>query len=880
MTLEVSLADRGIFWGKLRDNGARFLPLAQHCLDVAAVFRQLVALGSIHRRLAQAAGQPLTSTQLDRLAVLALLHDLGKANLGFQDKPFDPRSPQPGHVREVAPLFCEADLAAQLNQALDLPTLTTWFGNETTLLGYLFAFLSHHGRPVNKNEFGPGTQNYHHARTRWWRPDATRDPIAALTELMTTAKKAFPGAFEEQAPAVPDSPALQHRFAGLLMLADWLGSDDQFFPIDNGGSDRFKLAPRQAARAVRAVGLEAASWQSFLAGADWSFQSLFGFSPHPLQAALDHLPTVDSSNRLLIAEAETGSGKTEAALIRFLRLFSDGQVDGLYFALPTRVAARELYRRVADCVERVFRNPEDRPPVLLAVPGYARIDGVPLLPERAQASDDEPDQRRAERAWAAQHPKRFLAATIAVGTIDQALLSAIQSPHAHLRSVCLDRQLLVVDEVHASDNYMGYLLTELLRHHLQAGHALLLSATLGAHARSRFIGAAGGTQTSPDLATAESAPYPALTEAEGRLIDLDTTTQTYEKAVTVECLPHLEHPEVLLKRIAAALKRNARVLVVCNTVRQALTLQRAAEDLPEIPRHALFHYRGVVTPHHGRYAPEDREQLDGAVSARLGKQSSGGPVLLIGTQTLEQSLDIDTDLLITDLCPMDVLLQRIGRLHRHSRKLRPEEYERARCLLLVPQVETLEDWLMANGEAAGNARRLGLGSVYTDLRSIQRTWESLRDRPDISLPRDNRRLVERATHPQSLDSLRGERWDKHASSIEGGAIALNVRAHQIALARHYDKTFGTFSFSDLDNNARTRLGLNSLVLALPKPMTSPFGIEIREVMIPGHLAPQSSNPAVTVLTYNEGAFSFRVENRHFRYSRLGLELVPSGTPVT
>jgi len=869
--MENVLAGQGIFWGKLRDEGTRFLPLEQRCLDVASVFRRLTTLRTIRGRLERAADSQLIPTQLDRLAVLALLHDFGKANLGFQDKPFDVKSPRAGHIREIAPLFNETDLSCKLANSLKFGQLANWFSTGETLQSYIFAILSHHGSPIAHEALQRNTaQNYYLAKTLWWCTENKRDPYQALAGLMRAAQKAFPNAFSADVPPLPETPAFQHRFAGLLMLADWLGSDDRFFPVDNGQSDRFTLSPRQADRAVRAVGLEPADWQTHVAGIDWRFDSLFGFSPRPLQATLNELSTSDPTTRLLIAEAETGSGKTEAALARFLRLFAAGEVDGLYFALPTRVAARELYRRVATCIDRLFPNPDRRPPVLLAVPGYAQLDGIPILPDRGQVSDDEPTQRLSERAWAAQHPKRFLAATIAVGTIDQALLSAIQTPHAHLRSVCLDRQLLVVDEVHASDSYMAYLLAELLRHHLQGGHALLLSATLGTQARSRFHEAAGNIAPCPDLAAAESIPYPALSNAEGRLSALETAAESRDKAVTIECLPHLERPETLLPIIIDALHQNARVLIVCNTVGQAIKWQQAAEACQDISNDALFRCLGIITPHHGRYAPADREQLDAAVSTRLGKGSADGPLLLIGTQTLEQSLDIDADLLITDLCPMDVLLQRIGRLHRHDRK-RPAGFEKARCLLLVPDIEYLEHWLQDNGEATDGAKRLGLGSVYPDLRSLQRTWEALCNQPRISLPRDNRRLVELATHPESLGRLNGIRWERHAIMIEGSTIAVNVRAHQIVLARCYDKPFGTFSFCELDQNVRTRLGLDSLDLDLPEPITSPFGSEIRRIVIPGHLAPKTPDPMITALTPCEGGFAFRIADSHYRYTRLGLE---------
>ncbi len=863
------------FWGKLKpDPGGgtpTHLPLACHCLDVAMVLRHLLDLPATQRRLMAAANTRLTPAQLDRLAVLALLHDFGKANLGFQDKPFDEKAPRAGHVFETAPLFGEPALFERLSSSLGLQRLCGWFENEATLQSYLLAILSHHGKPIPSEALGRNIhKNYYPAKRYWWSSDGQRDPFHAIAELMETARKAFPAAFAEDVPPLPASPRLQHRFAGLLMLADWLGSHNAFFPIDNGEADRLQLAPEAAKQILKAVGLDARAKQYALRGQAWQFEPLFNFPPHPLQQALDELPVDDPAHRLLIAEAETGSGKTEAALIRFFRLFAAGEADGLYFALPTRVAARELYQRILHTVERAFPDPATRPIVLLAVPGYARVDGqeAKLLPERSAICNDEAEQQRRERVWAAEHPKRFLAATIAVGTIDQALLSALQTPHAHLRSACLDRQLLVVDEVHASDPYMRHLLTELLRHHLRAGHALLLSATLGAVARDAFLRAAGTEPATRTLAQAIETPYPALTDSSGQPFPLQAAS-TRAKPVTVECLPHLTTPEALLPRIRQALEKGARILVVLNTVGRALALQRAVEEC--IPAEALFHCRGIITPHHGRYSPADREQLDAAVSQRLGKASDPGPLLLIGTQTLEQSLDIDADLLISDLCPMDVLLQRIGRLHRHDRQ-RPAGMEEARCLLLTPEDGTLEDWLQTDGEANDAAKGMGLGSVYPDLRTLQLTWDQLRQHPQIEIPRDNRLLVECATHPDALAQLQGSCWQRHSTLAEGGEIAQGVRADHISLVKCYTQPFGELSFNELNDDARTRLGLNSLRLPLPRPMTSPFNITLTEMLIPGHMAPENPDE-IEDLKPTENSITFRLSNRHYRYTRHGLETI-------
>lgn len=180
------------------------------------------------------------------------------------------------------------------------------------------------------------------------------------------------------------------------------------------------------------------------------FGRVFGRpSPRPLQTAV----TIPQA-RLLVLEAETGSGKTEAALWRFAHLFAKGEVDGLYFALPTRVAACRMFGRLRSFQDGLFGV--DGPSVLRPVPGQIEFDEAEgqRLPDFDFAWSDDPDGGTKRGRWAAEHPKRFLAAQISVGTVDQVLLAALQVKHAHLRGAALLRHLLVVDEVHASNTYM------------------------------------------------------------------------------------------------------------------------------------------------------------------------------------------------------------------------------------------------------------------------------------------------------------------------------------------------------------------------------------------------------------------------------------------
>jgi len=862
--------DAHIFWGKFQKEGPKSLPLKVHCLDVALTFRALARLPGFRRALEATADRELKDQDLDRLSVLAMLHDVGKANLGFQMKVLDPKTQGAGHVRELEAIFSDDELLGRFTTALQWDRVSRWFEEETAADSYFLASWSHHGRPIcfqNKT-----TGRFFLAKNRWWCPMGPWDPMQEVSEIMKRAEELFPVAFKEGGQGLPSNPSFHHRFAGLVMLADWLGSHAGWFPIESGSlQDRLKQDLELLPMLLESVGLGVSRLRSELADRPGSFQSRFGFFPRPLQHIVEILNTDEETARLVIAESETGSGKTEASFHWFCRLFEAGKVDGLYFALPTRVAAREIYHRIDDYVKKLFPDPSKRPVTVLAVPGYPRVDGLApenILPEEGARWIDEGDQRKRERQWAAERPKRFLAATVAVGTVDQALLSSVQTAHAHLRSVCLDRSLLVVDEVHASDAYMDRLLSFLISHHLAVGGwALLLSATLGSRARSLFLEAAGVSLGQPGIQEAQALPYPSVTLSNGHCLAASKIEKN-DRIIVFETLPQASQPENAIPVLLKALEASARVLVVMNTVDRANSFLRAVEQDSRIRHFWLFSCCGIVCPHHGRFAPVDRELLDLTVTERLGKNSPPGPMLLIGTQTLEQSLDIDADLMLTDLCPADVLLQRTGRLHRHRRK-HPAGYEEARCLVLVPEHESLEKSLDESGVAQGPSLRQGYGSVYEDMRILELTLRVLRKRPVIKIPHDNRWLVEQTTHPDRLAGLAGEKWSLHAQKLEGQKIMHELSA--ISAAAVYDQYFGQFAFNEAGDRVVTRLGADSLRLPLTHRVTSPFGGRLEEIVIPGHMKPVHPEDRVLVEAENPDEIRLRNADRRYTYTRYGLE---------
>ena len=855
------------FWGKFKQTQeteeSEWHPLAHHCVDVAACFQALLEVPLLRDRLARLGGlDDLEPAQVERLSVLAFLHDLGKLSIGFQYKIRD-RNPFPaklrGHTDAALALFrADAVLQARALQILDIEALVTWSSQET-LMRLLLVSFSHHGKPLILD------QPLELRADSVWRPRNGLDPLAGLQELMLSCRSGFPEAYAPGGTALPDTATFQHGFAGLVMLADWLGSNRAWFPFSKHVDDeRWRFARERAREALRRIGLDVASARAALHGAGTEFSSVFGREPYAMQQAVGALE-LGSGPSLTILESETGSGKTEAALWHFLRLMHAGQVDGLYFALPTRTAAKQIYARVYKTAQSAFGG--HAPPVVQAVPGDVRVDSrypdAQLSGEDERWSDDA-DALLRDHGWATEHPKRFTSAAIAVGTIDQALLAALQVKHAHLRGVGLTRSLLVVDEVHASDPYMERLLRALLRiHAASGGHALLMSATLGSRSRTAYLESAA---QSLDVAAAEH--YPLLLHRRGAgPPERHNLSSHRNKSVALRPRPILADETAVAQAALESAAAGARVLVLRNTVRGAVETQRKLELLAGPTSPLLFRCAGQPTLHHSRFAKEDRQALDAALQDAFGVDGRSGAGIVVATQTVQQSLDVDFDVLFSDLCPMDVLLQRIGRLHRHPDRKRPPGFKSPACHVLVPAERDLTPLLRR-----GN---YGLGSVYPDLRIIEATWRQFEANTEIAIPADNRRLVEQATHPDVLGaiatSLAGD-WPQHGQEMEGERLAGQSAAQLNTLdwSLPFGDRGGAFA-GDLGGRIATRLGVDDRLALFPQGVPGPFGWPVYEIRLPGHLCPGVAAETKAKVLETEPRLVFTFGKWRFAYDRLGLQ---------
>lgn len=843
-------------WGKFDVESGKKQPLIAHLTDVAAVFEQIMNGPLFQRHFQRLLGQPLSETLRERLCVLALWHDYGKISPQFQLKYREKlgelkKKTSINHIDTAFNLSSIRYKGKIWNELLD--AMHFWENEEQKkiLHDYLtWVLLGHHGAVPTQERCDMAQDN---SSKKCWECSVDFAPHKALSELADLSKRWYPAAFAAGG-GLPEEPCFQHLFAGTLMLADWIASDRSLFPYCGECDARDERRPspeeedslsysrRQAEKVLTSLVWELGDKRPDRAP---DFAEQFGFSPNGIQQAVDKL-VLHSDGGLYILEAETGSGKTEAALRLYTRLLAAGHVDGLYFANPLRFAATQLFERMVKFSASSFG--QGQIPVTLAVPGYLRVnDSEGLRVGRFEVDWRELNDRAV--GWYAEQPKRFLAAPIASGTIDQALLAGLRVPHAHMRAAALQRSLLVVDEVHSSDAYMSALICGLIALFRRVGgHVLLMSATLGSESAERYLkvwnenGPRRSEQTETkrlSLTEAVEVPYPLLTPSMEP--PLTAASPPRGKKVRMQREPIQQDPRAVAQlavHCAAPFRRKGPcILILRNSVRQA---RRTFRELRKIlPAEKIFSVNDIPTLHHSRYSPEDRRLLDREVERRFGKEfvpldQLRDACVLVATQTLEQSLDVDFDLIITDLCPADVMLQRIGRLFRHQRR-RPVGFERPRCVVLLPNADC--DWLLGT-----EARSYGYGAerAYVDLLSLAATWRLLEGNEVWNLPEQNRFLVEQSTHAEALrrlaNELGAEKWQNTLNEVEGLKLAQGWIARTARL--RWGEAFKDVKIAwgkEMERIA-TRLGAMDLSVECNKPVASPLkGEKLKSFSIPAWL---------------------------------------------
>ncbi len=710
-----------MLWGKGQPkSGWPAHPLLCHMVDVAAVASRLLtdvvppALGG---RLLAIHADPAEARSA--LLHLIALHDLGKASPAFQgkiawaattlpDKGFDRLDAPPGvrHHGEIGLLFVYS-------------ALTTRGAPGRIALRLARAVTAHHGEfPSDARGLKTPGSRERGRGTAW---EAARSGIeSALADLF--------GVGTLRALREPDH-AFIVLLAGLTSVADWIGSMEESFqyePPQRTLGEYWLVALQRADEALARVGMRPSPPDVARA-----FCDLFpDKSPWPLHSAAETLAAKLSAPALIVIEAPMGEGKTEAALVLATSAAARVGQHGLFVGLPTRATANAMLPRIESFLGSL--RPTEPANLLLTHSDARLVQRFQHLIKLGGIGQDGAEQGGAGRSesvraeeWFLLSKKRALLSEYAVGTVDQALLSVMRVPHGFVRLFGLAGKVVILDEVHAYDTYTSTLLERLVEWLGATGSTVVvLSATLPAARRTALLRAyqAGAHLLGGELAT--NASYPRITVTSGAGTAVRSVAARGE-SLRVIMETASENLEQLARIVVDEARKGCCVGWICNTVARVQRAAVAVRELaPDIGQRLLVH---------ARLLPEERDRREAQLLRWLGPQSEAVArperCIVIGTQVLEQSLDVDFDLLVTDLAPVDLILQRAGRLWRHDRSNRSRSVPEARLVLARPD---------------GPWETVPLGTVapvYAEL-LVRRTLRRLEGLKTIALPDDIEGLVQ------------------------------------------------------------------------------------------------------------------------------------------
>lgn len=726
-----------MFWGKLGSGSypVDSHPVMCHLIDVGNITHELWAR-CLHAGFQTWMSGELGITSEEAGKVVAFwvaLHDIGKLSPAFQQKSleakatlqslqFDFRITGNGVPHGIV---SAAVLPELLRSQLGLPKA---LGNQIAQ-----AVGGHHGRfcdvgtrrAVASNDRELGSPLWHSTRA---------DVCAQLRRAFDVPEKADWNQSQL-------SSAFLMALAGLTTVADWIGSMSEFFPpagVEIRWEQYATCSRKAARRAVDELGWS--GWEP--PGKSKSLPELFPFitaeSQRPLQTAVANLVAGQSIDpTLVVIEAPMGEGKTEAAMMLADHWAASSQQRGIYFALPTMATSNQMFGRVREFLKH--RYPEQQVNLLLL---HGRASLSEALRELLNSGEScrlenvggTPSGQ--ENVLASQwftYRKRGLLAPFGVGTIDQALMAVLQTSHVFVRLFSLAHKTVIIDEVHAYDAYMTSLLERLLAWLRELGASVvLLSATLPKRRRQQLFQAWGQQESIRDDAaySASATPYPRISWFANGCVHEQSFEASSDRKSTIAIRWIAPEPSSWGGELARALQDGGCAAVICNTVQQAQDVYRALGNYFPQAELDLFHAR---FPYEEREARERRclnsfGNCDGAGRPTTGQVRRRN--VLVATQVIEQSLDLDFDLMVLDgIAPIDLCLQRAGRLHRHQRA-RPA------------QLTSPELWIT---ETPLDERDLpdfeSNGYVYSP-HVLLRTLLTLRHREQVRLPDDMEEFVE------------------------------------------------------------------------------------------------------------------------------------------
>lgn len=727
------------FWAKTTPEGKPGISVYDHMLNVGCVARCITeTLPEILERF---------HLQSSIVGALAALHDIGKISPGFQRK-------------------CEKWL--EENNLGGIDRNGCWDTNMEPYHGrvshaVIQAFLIDKGVDRKTSKFVSAVLGAHHGYLA--RPDDRGyRPNGAISESysginwdaarIADAQKIWDYflPINNSFTCTDTSPALWW-LAGLTSVADWIGSDERFFSPERMRNDKDPLA--QAQEALSTIGFLPLALNRKL-----SFEEIFSFPPNEMQSMA--LTTI-SDRGVYVIEAPMGMGKTEAALGVAYQLMVDGKANGIYFALPTQMTSNRIHIRMNEFLQHISPGaPASR---LIHSNSWLMEADYGIHPAATDKQEKTCDDARAARDWFAS-TKRGLIATFGVGTIDQALLGVVAAKHFFVRHFALAGKVVILDEVHSYDLYTGTLIYKLIETLEGLGcTVIVLSATLTGKRRDQIVSCPNGTSGEV------MQPYPLITgRKEGVAFEPVAANSPKSNDVHVNFVS----AEDATKDAIILARSGGTVLWVCNTVDAAQQQYRQFTDgiQKEFPIGLL----------HSRFPFWQREKLESEWMERFGKNGKNRcGSILISTQVVEQSVDLDADFLITELAPTDMILQRLGRLWRHERGLRPIGTAR---LCIIEEKRSVEEFRVMQPKDI--VKSLGSKSyVYAPfvlLRSLE-VWKTQQHK-QITIPLQIRQLIEstyqeRENEPDSWNKLFNEWFGK--DSAKKLIASRNCNLWQVAL---------------------------------------------------------------------------------------------------
>ncbi|MFA6037413.1 MAG: CRISPR-associated helicase Cas3' [Legionellales bacterium] len=731
------------YWGKA-DKSNYYHLLVYHSLDVAAVAQ---AYFDEHPQILEvfAQGLGLEKSQAKALILLFItLHDLGKFSAYFQGKVpnvFLHLNPE-RKLRENNSFHHDVlgdaiwrkkiyhefkPLILNQNQLENLDIASAF----KTLIG---ATVGHHGKPT---EVGDNLD----FMFKGFDPQDIEAAIAFFHEC----KKIFFGEDIQNVDLIQhvDEEALKNSFnrvswwlSGVTILSDWLGSNRDYFQYQTKKMDLHDYwhdIQKHAKKAIHDNGLTQIN-----VALNKDYQSLLNINqPRPLQQFAQSI-SIENGPQLFILEDMTGAGKTEAALMLAYRIMAVGAADGIYFALPTMATANGIYHRLTDPDTGIYKNFFESPQNISIILAHANRHLAKPYHE-CLTLDHHPDKILQNElssataycnAWFNDNNKKALLANMGAGTIDQALQSVLPNRHQSLRLMGLFRKVLIIDEVHACDSYMLELLANLIVFHTASGGStILLSATLPQKMRTSLTNAfyqALGSDPMASPATIELR-YPLATYCQygenSHITPIPAVAELCRTVNTILC----DDLSVVENTIIEKLNQGLCVCWIRNTVSDAVEAYNKFSQLYPIEKITLFH---------SRFTMHDRYKIENKVMQQFGKNSTKNNrqgQLVIATQVVEQSLDLDFDFMVTDLAPIDLIIQRIGRLQRH---IRNEERPHPMILIYAPMpiIDAAASWY---SELLPKAAK-----VYTNHAQLWLTAKLIAENPVLDIPNHIRPFVE------------------------------------------------------------------------------------------------------------------------------------------